>query len=64
VVGEVFTEIEALTSLTGAHAEMVAAGGVAGAEGSIWLAVSGKSVEVEAAQELIKSISKEPQFTF
>lgn len=64
VVGEVFTEIEALASLTGAHAEMVAAGGVAGAEGSIWLAVSGKSVEVEAAQELIKSISKEPQFTF
>ncbi|HII83506.1 MAG TPA: hypothetical protein HA271_01415 [Methanobacterium subterraneum] len=64
VVGEVFTEIEALTSLTGAHAEMVAAGGVAGAEGSIWLAVSGKTVEVEAAQELIKSISKEPQFTF
>ncbi len=63
VVGEVITEIEALKSLTGANAEMVAAGGVAGAEGSIWLAVSGKSAEVEAAQEVIKSVSKEPQFT-
>ena len=63
VVGEVFTEIEAIFSLTGAKAEMVAAGGVAGAEGSVWLAVSGTSQEVEAAQKLIKSVSKEPPFS-
>ncbi|MBI5460435.1 hypothetical protein [Methanobacterium sp.] len=62
VVGEVFTEIEAITSLTGANAELVAAGGVAGAEGSIWIVVSGKPPEVEDAQKLIKSISKEPAF--
>ena len=63
VVGEVFTEIEAIFSLTGAKAEIVAAGGVAGAEGSVWLAVSGTSQEVEAAQKLIKSVSKEPPFS-
>ena len=63
VVGEIFTEIEAITSLTGATAELVAAGGVAGAEGSIWIAVSGKSHEVEEAQELIKTILDEPQFS-
>lgn len=63
VVGEVFTEIEALNSLTGAQAELVAAGGVAGAEGSIWLAVSGKTTEVESAEKRIKSILKEPQFS-
>jgi hypothetical protein len=63
VVGEIFTEIEAITSLTGATAELVAAGGVAGAEGSIWIAVSGKSHEVEEAQELIKSILDEPAFS-
>jgi hypothetical protein len=63
VVGEVFTEIEAITSLTGATAELVAAGGVAGAEGSIWIAVSGESQEVEDAQELIKSILDEPPFS-
>ncbi len=63
VAGEVFTEIEAISSLTGATAELVAAGGVAGAEGSIWIAISGNSSEVEAAQKLIKSISHEPLFS-
>lgn len=63
VVGEVFTEIDAITSLTGATAELVAAGGVAGAEGSIWIAVSGESQEVEDAQKLIKSILNEPLFS-
>jgi hypothetical protein len=63
VVGEVFTEIESISSLTGATAELVAAGGVAGAEGSIWIAVSGKSSEVGAAQKLIKSITNEPAFS-
>jgi hypothetical protein len=63
VVGEVFTEIEALFLSTGAEAELVAAGGVAGAEGSIWLAVSGEPHEVEAAQKVIKAISGEPGFS-
>lgn len=49
VVGEVFTEIDAITSLTGATAELMAAGGVCGAEGSFWLAVSGSGQQVEAA---------------
>ena len=63
VVGEVFTEIEAISHLTGAKAEPVAAGGVAGAEGSIWLLVSGESQEMEAAQKIINSISREPSFS-
>ncbi|MFU2191821.1 MAG: hypothetical protein ACOX08_02525 [Methanobacterium sp.] len=63
VVGEVFTEIEAIFCLTGAKAEMVAAGGVAGAEGSVWLAVSGVKQEVAVAQKLIKSLSREPLFS-
>jgi hypothetical protein len=63
VVGEVFTEIDAISSLTGAKAEMVAAGGVAGAEGSIWLLVSGESKDIEAAQKIIKSVSQEPLFS-
>ncbi len=63
VVGEVFTEIEAISNLSGAEAEMVAAGGVVGAEGSIWLAVSGSKQEVESAQQIIISVSKEPAFS-
>lgn len=63
VVGEVFSEIEAISSLTGVKAEIVAAGGVAGAEGSIWLAVTGRDQELENAQKLIKSVSNEPAFS-
>jgi hypothetical protein len=63
VIGEVFTEIDAIYTLTGAQSELVAAGGVAGAEGSIWLAVSGQPQQVAHAEKLIKSIYQEPQFT-
>lgn len=63
VVGEVFTEIEAISILTDGTAQIVAAGGVAGAEGSIWLTINGKPQEIEAAQELITSISEEPEFS-
>jgi hypothetical protein len=64
VPGEVFTEIDAILLLTGACAEIVAAGGVCGAEGSIWLVVSGKSSQIYAAEELLKSVSAEPSFAF
>jgi hypothetical protein len=64
VPGEVFTEIDAILLLTGASAEIVAAGGICGAEGSIWLVVSGKSSQIYAAEELLKSISAEPAFAF
>jgi hypothetical protein len=60
VVGEVFTEIEALQALTGAEVELIAAGGVCGAEGSCWLAVSGNVEQEEFAEQVIASISGEP----
>jgi len=62
VSGEVFTEIQAIRLLTGAEAELVAAGGVCGAEGSIWLALQGSERQEEAAGELLKSVSSEPGF--
>jgi hypothetical protein len=62
VPGEVFTEIDSIFTSTGATAQLVAAGGVGGAEGSIWLAVSGKSSQIYAAEELLKSTSAEPAF--
>ncbi len=43
VPGEVVTEIEAISTLTGATAELVAGGGVCGAEGSVRLIVSGET---------------------
>jgi len=58
--GEIFTEIDAITSLTGAEVHLVAAGGICGAEGSYWFGITGTEEEVEAAGELIRSVAKEP----
>lgn len=62
IPGEVFTEIDAILTLTGANASLVAGGGICGAEGGVWLAVSGKSSQVYVAEELLKSILAEPAF--
>lgn len=62
VLGKAFTEIDAIAQLTGAQAELVAGGGVCGAEGSCWLAVSGTAEQTEAADELLKPIASEPAF--
>ena len=63
VPGQVFTEIDALALLTGAEAELVAAGGVCGAEGGVWLAVNGQSSQEEAAEKLLGSLSHESLFS-
>jgi hypothetical protein len=63
VPGQVFTEIEAIKLLTGATAEIIAAGGVCGAEGSCWLAISGTKAQEEAAAELLNSIAAESPFS-
>jgi hypothetical protein len=62
VPGEVITEIEALAILTGVKAEMIAAGGISGAEGGIWLNIEGSPEQEEETERLIKSVSAEPQF--
>lgn len=64
VPGEVFTEIEALSVLTGVQADVVSAGGVRGAEGAVWLGVWGSDEEVEKARVLMASVVSEPQFQF
>jgi hypothetical protein len=60
--GQVFTEIDAISLLTGATAELVASGGVCGAEGCFWLAVGGTPEQIRAAEKLLKSVSSEPPF--
>jgi hypothetical protein len=64
VPGEIFTELDAIALLTGAKVSLIAAGGVCGAEGSVWLAVSGKPAQEKAAEALIKSVANEPMFNF
>jgi hypothetical protein len=63
IPGEVFTEIEALKLLTGVETEIIAAGGVCGAEGSVWLAISGPAESELKAEKILRSIASEPPFT-
>jgi hypothetical protein len=62
VPGQVFTEVEAVDLLTGATAEMIAAGGVCGAEGCYWLAIRGTKEQEDAAEKLLASVASEPAF--
>ncbi len=54
VSGHIVTEIEALDILTGVKALQVAAGGVAGAEGSVWLLLEGEKQQIEDALKIIE----------
>lgn len=64
VQGDILTEIEALELLTGATADLVAAGGVGGAEGGVWLAVRGNEAQMAVAETVLKSVENEPAFSF
>lgn len=61
--GEIFTELDALKVLTAAEVELIAAGGVCGAEGACWIAVSGEPEQEEFAAQVIASVAEEPAFT-
>ena len=63
VPGEVFTELEALRALTAAEVELIAAGGVCGAEGGCWIAVTGEEEQEAFAEQILASIADEPPFT-
>ncbi len=60
--GEIITELEAIKLLTGAESELVAGGGICGAEGSCWLAVSGNLEQLNNVSSLVEEISNEPSF--
>lgn len=63
VAGEIVTEIEAMLILYGLKARLVAAGGVAGAEGAIWLAIDGDERITDPIGRELKAISSEPSFS-
>jgi len=60
--GSLFTEIEALETLADVMTIQLGAGGVCGAEGAVWLMVSGPTAAVEEARDLIDTIRGEPSF--
>jgi hypothetical protein len=62
VTGKIFTEIEALQTLTGVRACQIASGGVAGAEGAVRLLIEGERGQIEETAKLIESIYGEEAF--
>lgn len=62
ISGTIITELEAIELLTGASPELVAAGGVLGAEGSCWIAVTGTKEQLSVAENIMTAISNEPPF--
>ena len=63
VPGEVFTELDALRALTAADVELIAAGGVCGAEGGCWITVTGEEEQEAFAEQVIASVADEPPFS-
>jgi hypothetical protein len=62
VSGKIVTELQAVKLLTGAEAELVASGGVCGAEGSYWLAVTGTGEEMAKMDAVYEGIKGEENF--
>ncbi len=60
VSGTIITELEAITLLTGASAQLVAAGGVMSAQGGCWIAVTGTKDQLSSTSDLLNGILKEP----
>lgn len=58
--GTVFTELDALASLTGVRAHLMAAGGVGGAEGALWVLVTGTAEQEAEAARLVEAVQHEP----
>ena len=63
IPGEVFTEIDAIRLMTGVEAEIIAAGGIGGAEGAVWLTVEGSGEEMDRTEELLQRVSAEREFS-
>ena len=63
LTGEIVTELEAIKILTGATAFQSSAGGISGAEGSVWLVFRGTRAQVQKALDLVRSIQGEPPYT-
>ncbi len=62
LTGEIVTELEAISILTGATAFQCSAGGIGGAEGSVWLVFRGTKGQVTQALKLVQSIQGEPPY--
>jgi len=52
-----------LKALTATEVELIAAGGVCGAEGGCWISVTGEPEQEAFAEQVLTAIADEPPFT-
>ncbi len=57
---QIVTELDAIELLTGAGAMQVAAGGVMGAEGAVWITAFGTEAEIAAVNAHVEEVHGEP----
>ena len=62
VRGEIITEIEALHILSGVASQHISSGGIAGAEGAVWLLAEGTAAQIEKARRIAEQVTGEPAF--
>lgn len=62
--GTVFTELDAIRSLSGTEPHLVAAGGVCGCEGGAFFQCTGSEEQIIALREWIARANREPVFSF
>jgi hypothetical protein len=60
--GEIFTELEALEQIEGIAARPLAAGGIGGAEGGLWITLFGTRKALDKALKLVDSVRGEAPF--
>ncbi|NLN65736.1 MAG: hypothetical protein GX144_10090 [Clostridiaceae bacterium] len=63
IQGTIITELDAINVMTGCKATLIAAGGICGAEGGYWIAVTGTEEQVSKAAKIIRSVEGEPPCT-
>lgn len=56
LAGNIITELDAIRIMTGCRAELIAAGGICGAEGGCYIAVSGSEEQLSNAADIIQTI--------
>ena len=60
--GTPYTELDALADLFDVYAELIAAGGVMGAEGGCWLQCEGADEDIERLETYVKGLNSLPEF--
>lgn len=61
IPGTTYTELDAISDLCGADAEILASGGAMGAEGAVYFTVSDEEEKIETVKALVRELHEEPQ---